>query len=249
MLANLFNEKVISNSTAANQLDKTAELTNAASNIATEILKMLEASDDETLRGKVVASMTAHEAMDALITGLYNLELIDNTFLLEIDDDTVDRMLKSQQSKRSRTKGKVMTAENYKTMMTAAIAELLLRHTFNKDKYAVSGVTASNVTYTEEQLSALAQDQQALRAAIRNVQSKKSIAKSKADFNPEGHRWQQLLVAEEQLKSIRVGVVPTKAVVTTTKMTELLAGIEDINGLKSADAKSLLENIKTILQG
>src|SRR5690606_2582700 len=103
-------------------------------------------------------------------------------------------------------------------------------------------------TYSEEELEALANDPEALKRAIRNVQSKKSIYKSKADFDPESERWQELLEAEEQLKAIRDGqtIEAEKAIEKTNQLEEMLATI-DPKDLKAADAKDMLESIKQML--
>ena len=100
-----------------------------------------------------------------------------------------------------------------------------------------------------EQLEELKEDQDRLKKEIRNVQSKKSIMKSKADFSEEDPRWQALLVAEEQLKSIRISTGRTQVVkVDETKdaLTETLADV-DIEHLKAADSKELLAKIKAMI--
>lgn len=251
MLANLFNQNnQEATASGANQLDKTAQLTTLATTIVNDMLKAIESNNDDETTAMVKESMQSHDAMDKLINKLVDLTTTDVDFLKDCDDGMVDRMIKSQQSKRSRSKGKVMTLDNYKSMLTGAVAENLLRLASGKDK-ASAGFSnrSSEVTYSEEQLQELANDQEKLRAAIRNIQSKKSIAKSKAGFDPNGERWQQLLVAEEQLKSLRIGApTGTKAVETNSKVIELLANVDDVNSLKGADAKSLLEQVKAMLK-
>jgi len=80
------------------------------------------------------------------------------------------------------------------------------------------GARRGTVTYSEEELEAFKNDPEALKRAIRNVQSKKSIDKSKADWDPESERWQELLKTEEQLKAIRDGqTVEVEKAVKTTK--------------------------------
>jgi len=243
MLANLFNNQ--ETTVGTNQLDKTAELTMVSATIVSEILKSIE--NNEEMTNQVKLSMQSHSEMDKLIEMNYDLTTVDVEFLKELDAATLDRMVKSQQSKRSRSKSKMMTLENYKSMLTGAVAENLLRLVSGKDKQSVGfSSRMADVTYTDEQLQEIAADQERLRAALRNVQSKKSIAKSKADFDPSSDRWQQLLIAEEQLKSVRIGSAP-RASVETNKITELLAGVEDVTSLKGADAKSLLEQVKLLL--
>lgn len=73
--------------------------------------------------------------------------------------------------------------------------------------------------------------------------------KSKADFSEEDERWQALLVAEEQLKSIRVSTGRTQVVKvdeTKEKLAEVLADV-DTNSLKAGDSKALLAQIKELL--
>ena len=159
-------------------------------------------------------------------------------------------MLKSQQSKRSRAKSKAMTMDNYKSMMAGAIAENLIRQATGKVKSAGGARRMSgSVDFTAEQLEELRADQEKLKKELRNVQSKKSIMKSKADFSEDDDRWQALLVAEEQLKSIRVSTGHTQVVKvdeTKEKLAEVLADV-DPSSLKAGDSKALLAQIKELL--
>lgn len=231
-----------------NQLSSTAELTRISADIAREIMKRAEA-DAEKYQQQILDSQKSHDVMDRLVNELYDLSTVDIEFLKTESEDVLDRMIKSQQSKRSRAKSKEMTLENYLTMLTGAVAENLLRIAANKPKSAGGGgARRRTVTYSEEELEAFKNDPEALRKALRNVQSKKSIYKSKADFDPESERWQELLKAEEQLKAIRDGlnVEAEKAIEKTNQLEEMLATV-DPKDLKAADAKELLESIKQML--
>lgn len=236
------------NVSAANRgLPGTAELTSIASAAARTILKHME-EDIENYRPRIQKSAVDAKELDQIINEFKPYaEISEDNILRNLDEETVESMLKSQQSKRSRTKSKAMTLDNYVTLLTAAIAEDILREIYNKPKSA-GGFhrAAGTVDYTIEQLEALAADQDALRKEIRNVQSKKSIMKSKADFSEDDERWQALLVAERRLKDMRVGgntqVVEVEVDHTKDALTELLNGI-DIKHLKSADAHELLEKI------
>ena len=231
-----------------NQLGSTANLTRISTDIAREILKRAEA-DAEKYQAKIVESQKSHDAMDALINEIYNLNEVDIDFLKAESEEVLDRMIKSQQSKRSRAKSKEMTLDNYITMMTGAVAENLLRIAANKPKSAGGGgARRSSARYSEEELEAFKNDPEALRRALRNVQSKKSIYKSKADFDPESERWQELLEVEAQLKAIRDGqtIEAEKAIEKTNQLEEMLATI-DPKDLKAADAKDMLESIKQML--
>jgi hypothetical protein len=246
LFANSNTNQEVSN--RGNQLSSTANLTRISTDIAREILKRAEA-DAEKYQTKIVESQQSHDVMDQLIRDTYDLTTVDIEFLKAESEEVLDRMIKSQQSKRSRAKSKEMTLDNYITMLTGAVAENLLRIAANKPKSAGGGgARRGTVTYSEEELEAFKNDPEALKRAIRNVQSKKSIDKSKADWDPESERWQELLKTEEQLKAIRDGqtVEAEKAIEKTSQLEEMLATV-DPKDLKAADAKDMLESIKQML--
>ena len=237
---------------SARSLPGTAELTNVASAAAHGIITQMEA-DIETYRPRIQKSATDARELDAIIDEFRPYcDIEDDSILRNLDDATVEGMLKSQQSKRSRAKSKAMTLDNYMTLLTAAIAEDILREIYNKPKSAGGFQRAAGtVDYTGAQLEALAADQETLRKEIRNIQSKKSIMKSKADFSESDERWLALLKAEQQLKDLRIGghsatVVEVDA--TKNALGELLAG-KDISKLKSAEAHELLEIIAKMAIG
>jgi hypothetical protein len=225
--------------TGARALTGTAQLTSVAEGISADIMKKIDA-DFATHKDALAASKESHAAMDKLIADTYDLSAVDISFIKCLDEATIDGMLKSQQSKRSRAKGKVMTMDNYLAMMVGAIAENLIRLATGKEKSAGSSRRVG-VNFTDEDLKALADDQEALRKEIRNVQSKKSIMKSKADFDEASEEWQALLNAEVALKSIRVGGTDS----TKADIRALLEAVE-IDQMKSADAKELLKKIAGI---
>lgn len=235
--------------TNARSLAGTAQLTAVANELVAECIKKLNDNFDE-YRKDFEASKHDHNAMDALLAKLIDYDTIDVEFIKELEETTVDGMLKSQQSKRSRAKSKAMTMDNYKSMMSGAVAENLIRKATGKTKSAGGARRMSgSVTFTAEQLEALKEDQDKLKKEIRNVQSKKSIMKSKADFSEEDSRWQALLVAEEQLKNIRVSTGRAQVVkVDETKdaLTEKLANV-DIEHLKASESKELLAQIRAML--
>ena len=164
----------------ARSLPGTAELTNIATAAAHNIVKAMEA-DIENYSARIQKSSTDSRELDAIIDEFRPYcEIADDNILRFLDDATVEGMLKSQQSKRSRAKSKQMTLDNYVTLLTAAIAEDILRDIYNKPKSAGGFQRAAGtVDYTGAQLEMLAADQEALRREIRNIQSKKSIMKSK----------------------------------------------------------------------
>ena len=235
--------------TNARNLAGTAQLTAVANELVTKCISELNDNLD-TYRDEFTASQKDHSVMDALLAKLIDFDTIDVEFIKELDEATVDGMLKSQQSKRSRAKSKAMTMDNYKSMMSGAIAENLIRKATGKVKSAGGARRMSgSVDFTAEQLEELREDQERLKKELRNVQSKKSIMKSKADFSEDDERWQALLVAEEQLKSIRVSTGHTQVVKvdeTKEKLAEVLADV-DPSSLKAGDSKALLAQIKELL--
>lgn len=232
-------------------LPGTAELTAVASAAAHRIINAMEA-DIENYSDRIKKSFVDTTELEAILDDFRPLADIEaDSTLRNLDDATVDGMLKSQQSKRSRSKSKAKTLDNYITLLTAAIAEDIIRELYNKPKTA-GGYrrAASTVDYTGAQLEAFAEDQEALRREIRNIQSKKSIMKSKEGFTESDERWLALLKAEQQLKDLRVGGHSTHVVeVDKTKdaLAEMLAGA-DISKLKSADAHKMLEEISKLVQ-
>lgn len=236
--------------TNARTLSGTVALTQVASAGASSAIRRMEA-DIENYRDRIALSATDSAELDKLIDELKPLVDIESDDPLRfLDEDTVESMLKSQQSKRSRAKGKAMTLDNYKTLMTAAIAEDILRELYNKPKQAGGTKRRGSVEFTAEQLDALSADQVQLRKEIRNIQSKKSIMKSKADFDESSEAWQQLLKVESMLKDLRVGGRGSTVVeVDTTKdaLADVLDGV-DIEHLKAADAKELLARISELSQ-
>jgi hypothetical protein len=72
--------------------------------------------------------------------------------------------------------------------------------------------------------------------------------KSKEGFSEEDERWQALLVAEGQLKGLRVDSVKVVTVDTTkTALAEMLGDV-DVNNMKAADAKKLIEQAMSLLK-
>lgn len=231
-------------SESSRSLAGTARLTSIANGFAADFMAKLAELDDE----QIIAAMHDNNQLDELIRSTISIEVTDEDreFFAELDDKTAEGMLKSQQSKRSRCKSKDMTQDNFRSMVQAAIAELIIRDVYGKAKNAsIGGGRRADVGYTDEELEQLAADQEALKRAIRNVQSKKSIMKSKAGFDETSEGWLQLLEVEAQLKERRVATTRTKTVkVDETKaaVAQLLTDV-DIDKMKAADAKELLNKI------
>lgn len=257
MMKNLFVQETTANTMVqggANQIEFTAALTQQATNVANQIVARIQAeADNSEMQEMVAESQQSNDAMDNLINELAPLDKNDVEWLQGADDNVYDRMLKSQQSKRSRAKNKAMTLENYKVMLIAAVAEGYIRLCSGKDKIVGRVSTAGSLELTEDQIQMYTNDQELLKKAIRNVQSRKSIMKAKADFDENGDAWNALLDHEAQLKSLRVGAVRTidpkveQAAAAAEQTREILEAVSDIDNLKAADAKELLKKIQDVL--
>ena len=232
-------------------LPGTAELTNLSNQYARHIIETMDA-DAEAYTDRIQLSTVDSATLDDLIVELIPEDYAEQAkFLVDLSDANIDSLLKSQQSKRSRSKSKPMTLDNYHTLMSAAVAEFLIRKITNRKKSAGFGVSRAGVIeYTAEQLEMLGADQDHLRREIRNIQSKKSLMKSKPDFDENDERWIALLRAEQQLKDLRVSA-DTRVVAVDKTKDDLQAMFEcvDIGKLKSADAHELLARIAELTRG
>jgi len=246
-LANLFKEangrEMITNTRG---LEGTAQLNSVASGIVDAILRHINKHADK-LAELVAESQKSHDAMDKLINECYKLETVNIEFLKALNEKTLEGMLKSQQSKRSRAKSKIMTLDNYRNMMMGAVAENLIRIALGKEKTA-GARRVGVVEYTDEQLEELRNDQDKLRKEIRNIQSKKSIMKSKEGFSEDNEQWKKLLEAEEKLKALRIPVRGVAVDTTKRQLAEILDGI-DISKLDAANAKKLLQQALELAKG
>lgn len=226
----------------ARVLAGTAQLTTMSLKLVDGVLEVIN-KEAEKFSEAVVASMKDHNAMDNLLNQTCAYNQVDTAFLRDLDNNTLENMLKSQQSKRSRTKGKVMTKDNYRTLMSGAVAEHLLRSVMGKDK-KLSGRAQSSVSYSAKDLEIFANDQDKLRKVLRNVQSKKSIMKSKEGFSETNERWLELLAVEEQLKSLRQDVIKVDETKDALKalLEEASASGKALEDMNKKELLAIIEN-------
>ena len=227
----------------------TAALTALATSIARDILKTVN-DNTEQYEEAVRESMKSHDAMDELITTLVDLSIVDFEFLKQEDEDVLLKMIKSQQSKRSRAISKDMTIENYLILLTGGVAENILRLAANKPKQhsGFAGSRRTSVDYTDEEKQLFAEDIEALRRAIKNVQSKKTNERKKENFTEDSERYQEILRVEAELKAIRDGhnAEAAQALEKNQQVTEILKDV-DPSALKAAEAKEILNQIQQTL--
>lgn len=234
----------------ANTMGVTASLTSTAGLVVEDIFAKLTA-DIETYSEVIENSKTDSNVMDKLINDLYDLNELDIDFLKEESEDTLERALKSQQSKRSRTKSKPMTEANYKQLLNASVSEMLIRMALGKPKGATVG-SSSGRGLSLEDIDKLRGDLPAINKAIRNVQSRKSIAKSKLDFDECDEHYQGMLALEAQLKELRDeanGVDNSKANEALAKQEQLKDLLMNVNSkdLKVGDARALIEQVQSLI--
>lgn len=225
-------------------LSGTAEMTANAEVVVNNIFEELSNCYDDYAE-TFEQSKTDANAMDTLINQFTDdFSDVDVSFLEKYDDEELKAMLKSQQSKRSRSKSKEMTIDNYNAMMNAAVCELMIRKYTGNAKTRTAGRGSS--IYTDEYLNSLADDQHELRRELRNVQSKMCIFRKK---HPEGHsefdEYQELMRVENKLKEMRVPIEGHRV-----KMSEVTAALDvDANALSLEEAQQLIAALQNITGG
>ena len=240
----------------------TAQLNTATGTIAKQLFDgfVTEAADDEHKAEHLQLAMKENDILDQLLIGHTTIESEDFEWLKAASEDELDRMLKSQQSKRSRTKKMEMTQDNFMKLVNAAAAEIIIRKVAHKEKNAVDVVKLNGCELTDEMIEHFKEDQEALKKAIRNVQSKKTALKKKGLEG--GEQWQELVEFEVALKDLRVGGVRTTTVIKEVAVVpeevkeqlskiddakQLFMDVEAIDKLKANDAKELLKKLAVAL--
>lgn len=225
-------------------LSGTAEMTANAEVVVNNIFEELSNCYDDYAE-TFEQSKTDANAMDTLINQFTDdFSDVDVSFLGKYDDEELKAMLKSQQSKRSRSKSKEMTIDNYNAMMNAAVCELMIRKYTGNAKTRTAGRGSS--IYTEEYLNSLADDQHELRRELRNVQSKMCIFRKKhPDDHSEFDEYQELMRVENTLKEMRVPIEGHRV-----KMSEVTAALDvDANALSLEEAQQLIAALQNITGG
>jgi hypothetical protein len=252
-MTTIFEKETATATEGKRSLPGAAVLKNAAYNIAANIMAQVE-TGDEAIIAAVAEAQKSTSALDDLVKSQAGDSLI-NEDIKDLDEDTVKKLLKSNQSNRSRRKSMPMTKANFTDMLTSAVAEWIIRTTFDIDKSAggFGGVQRDAVEITPEVIAELAEDQERLGRAIRNVQSKKSILKKK---NPDDfettEEWAKLLEDEAALKNVRVagaGNGGRKGVSLKKFIAYLFGDIEDFSSVKKDECVALLESISNAAAG
>lgn len=220
--------------------------------LASAIMAKIPQGDEDYLN-LIKASQTSTTALDNLVKqecgdALYNEDVA------QFDANEAKKLLKSNQSNRSRRKHMAMTQSNYVELLTAAVAEQVIRTScdMHKSAGAFGGITRQSLEINEETVAALAKDQDALGRAIRNVQSKKSTYKAKhADHDYEqDDEWKELLAQEALLKGARITVPAGRKGVSIKKALQFIFdGISEVDSLGKDESHSLLQACLDLSRG
>lgn len=215
---------------------------------------------------RLQAGMNNNDTLDMLLEELQPIgKIASSAQWAEVAEATTDedrvKLLKSQQSKRCRQLKIFKERQSLPTLkqvVSAAYAEMILREMMGKAKVSRSeSVRLGGNVLTDAMREQFTNDQEALKKAIRNVQSKKTGLKKQGLEGSE--QWDELVAFENDLKSIRVSGSRVSTVVeyrvdeeTAAKAAaydELVAMMQAKNTdkMKAADNKALLAAIHEVL--
>lgn len=250
-------EEVTTNRKAGNKLMETVKLEEVVMPIASEVIAAV--TDEEFLKDeaneKLVAdSQSAQVAMEELlsIVGAQQKVAEQTAWLKDSSEEALTKVLKSQQSKRSRSRKAEMTLENYRKLVEASLCEGAARLALGKERKTSAMADYTQLKLDDETATKFKEDQDALRKEIRNTQSKKSIMKHRDDFSEEDENWLALVAYENSLKELRVSAprvsdTINKKLEAANEAKDVLSGVEDIDTLKAKDAKELLKKVSEAL--
>ena len=223
--------------TGLKRLDCTAALTQYSDDTARHLLAAVNSNPD--MQDDLKLSFSDSAAQDRLIEAIVGT-VMTNT--VELADETqLKKLLASQQSKRSRAKGKEMTVANYLSMMSAAIAEQVIRTVMNKPRGTSVVAGSSTMPLTEQDIVAYQSDLEAANKKIRSLQSWKSTHK----IEQGTANWTVVCESIAALQALRPASSSIKVVKEDARISALrekLAG-QDLSKMKSADKEALLQDI------
>lgn len=218
------------------RLDCTAALTSYADAEARTLLQKVNA--DPELQEALKASFTDSDAQDNLIVDILGHLSIET--IMDADEEQLKRLLASQQSKRSRSKGKEMTVANYLNMMSAAIAENVIRQVIGRPRGAAAR-TSTVSPLTEDELKLFKDDLDAVNKKIRVLQSWKSTHKHLQDST----EWTTVCANIATLQGLRPATNSIKVTKEDPRVSAIRAQLQghDLDKMNAKDKASLLEDI------
>lgn len=234
----LFTNDNGTNSTTSRALAQTASLTAYSDSLARALI--VDAKKDEANADLIKASFTTAAAQDTLIELFCGVLSTDT--IVDADEDTLKKLLASQQSKRSRSKGKDMTLSNYISMMSAAIAETVIRTVMGKPRGASATAGSSATTpLSDGDLSVYADDLDLANRRIRSLQSWKSTHK-----HLEGTiEWDCVVENIQKLQDLRPSTTTVKVIKEDPRIQAVREQMKDvdISKLNKSEKDALLQDI------
>ena len=227
-----------------------------ATALATQIMgkiPMADAEGDAEFLELIKASQTSVQALDDLIKKECGETLVIED-IAQFNEEEVHKLLKSNQSNRSRRKNMPMTQSNYMEYLTAAVAEWILRESCGITKNANPfGGGRKALEINDETLAELAADPDALGRAIRNIQSKKSTYKAKHQDQPN---WEQdpeyleILSQLEKLKALRTTVPAGRKGVSIKKALQFIFdGVDETENLHKEECVAIINACRDLAKG
>lgn len=231
-------------------------LKSAATVLATQIMGKIpqaSANGDEEFLQLIKDSQTSVAALDTLVKQECGEALV-NDEVKHFGEEEVAKLLKSNQSNRSRRKNMPMTQPNYMEYLTAACAEWILRESCGITKNANPfGGGRQAMVINDETIAQLADDQDALGKAIRNLQSKKSTYKAK---HQDQENWEQdaeyveILDQLEKLKAVRTTMPAGRKGMSIKKALQFIFdGVDETENLHKEESMQIIEACRNLAKG
>lgn len=223
-----------------------------ATQLAAEIMAKIPTADAEFIQ-KVKETQESTTALDAFVKEQCGAKL-NNADVATFGEEEVHKLLKSNQSNRSRRKNMSMTQSNYVEMLTAAVAEWVIRESCDIKKSAGGfGAGRQALVINEETVAELAKDQDALGRAIRNIQSKKSTFKSNHKDEPGWEstpEYQGYLEQEAMLKAVRTTQPAGRKGMSIKKALQFIFdGVGETDSLGKDESHAVIEACRNLSKG
>ena len=202
-----------------------------------------ELTKTEGCKEVVVASFNETEAMDKLLVD-FKADVTTGT-VDTAEEPELNKLLASQQSKRSRTRGKEMTVPNYVALISATIAEQIIRAKLNKPKGSSNTGSSATEPFTEAQLETYKADLDLTNKRVRSLQSWKSTHKHLEDTA----EWKTVCSNIEALVALRPASATIKVIKPDPKFDAIREQLKDVDLAKMSakDKTAMLEQIHALI--
>lgn len=255
-MSDLFETSIAASDGDSRALPGAALLKSYAIQLASGIMAKIPEGDAAFVQ-RIKDSQTDPQALDDLVKDYCGENLV-NEAVAAFDPDEVKRLLKSNQSNRSRRKNMAMTQSNYVEMLTAAIAEWVIRESCHiaKSTTPFGRSHTSTFDFSPEQMEAIAKDQDELARIIRNWQSKKSAYKAKHMDQPGWENdpaYVALCDQLAQLRSLRVSQktrgLSRRGATTKKALLFIFDGVAPTEALSKDDSYAIINACRELAKG